>query len=284
MPRRRTTRLAGAFTYLELLIVLVVLAILVAILLPILIRMRESKNRQICAGQLRSIGQALQMYANDNKGAYPRTTHAPGTTVIPTWGTGAAATDPFGPRGPAPNDVTAALFLLIRTQDITPEIFTCPSTDQEKWDFGGGRNTALNWSNFSDVRRQLSYSVQNRYHSDGFEAAMRSRFMGWRGPSAEDAVASDMNPGNTGGTINVTTVTTVSTAKDMKLANSRNHNSDGQNVLYADGHVSFTTNPFVGIKRDNIFTTKNEKHALSGGPIFESPFDGDDSILLPTSQ
>ena len=64
------------------------------------------------------------------------------------------------------NDMTAALLLLSRTQDVTPEVFTCPTTQPSKWDFGGGTNTALNWSNWITTQgpdRKLSYSYQNPY-------------------------------------------------------------------------------------------------------------------------
>jgi prepilin-type processing-associated H-X9-DG protein len=102
--------------------------------------------------------------------------------------------------------------------------------------------------------------------------------------SAYFAVASDMNPGMTGGAVNVTTVTTTtSAARDLMHANSRNHGGDGQNVLYGDGHVSFEQNPFVGVNRDNIFTTKANSSALTGGPVIACPFDANDSILLPTA-
>jgi len=84
--------------------------------------------------------------------------------------------------------------------------------------------------------------------------------------------------------INVTNITTTSSANDMKSANSRNHDGDGQNILFGDGHVSFEQNPFVGVNRDNIFTTKLSSTGVTGGPVIASPFDGGDSILLPTSQ
>lgn len=64
------------------------------------------------------------------------------------------------------NDVTAALQLLLRTQDITPEVFSCPTTQPTKWQFGGGANTALNWSNWkttTGAERNLSYKYQDPY-------------------------------------------------------------------------------------------------------------------------
>jgi prepilin-type processing-associated H-X9-DG protein len=40
----------------------------------------------------------------------------------------------------------------------------------------------------------------------------------------------------------------------MKQANTNNHDKDGQNILYGDGHVAWESNPFVGTNRDNIYT------------------------------
>ena len=180
-----------------------------------------------------------------------------------------------------PNDVTAALFLLMRTQDITPEVFTCPYSDQEKWDFGGSTNTALNWSNWNDVKKNLSYSYQNPYADD---ESIKRGFRLSSSISAEFAVAADINPGLTNGEMNVLTVTTISNAKQMKGGNSINHERDGQNILFGDGHVSFEQNPFVGVGRDNIYTTKLASTGFTGGSFIASPYDAGDSILLPTSQ
>ena len=40
----------------------------------------------------------------------------------------------------------------------------------------------------------------------------------------------------------------------MKAMNSRNHKSEGQNVLFNDGSVQWCKTPFVGYARDNIYT------------------------------
>jgi prepilin-type processing-associated H-X9-DG protein len=127
-------------------------------------------------------------------------------------------------------------------------------------------------SNFSDYKKNLSYSYQNPYPN---AKAIAGGFKLNNAIGAEFAVAADVNPGTAGSGDNVSAPTSTSSAKDMKQANSRNHNHDGQNILYGDGHVAWESNPFVGVNRDNIYTTAD-------GRINASPVDANDSILLPT--
>jgi prepilin-type processing-associated H-X9-DG protein len=285
--RSRPRCARAGFTWVELLVVLVLIVVGISLFLPSRTICGESANRVKCASNLRQIGQAILLYSNDNRGAYPRTRMSAGPIRKPVWGTGAPATQPWDKNGPAENDVTAALFMLLRTEDITSDVFVCPvqgnnPPDYARDEFDGKQ--AKDRSNFTDWRKNLSYSYENPYPSDD---AVKRGFHLDNTIGAEFAVASDMNPGIAGKGQNVLAVTPTSSAQQMKQANSPNHDGDGQNILYGDGHVSWESNPFVGVNRDNIYTRAKDDGSDKANPSdasdpFGSPYDANDSVLLPT--
>jgi hypothetical protein len=306
---RRIPRRLG-ITQVDLLVCLLVLLFVSTISFAQLARARETANRIKCASHLKQIGLAILLYSNENRGAYPRGRSDLNTNVNPkpVWGTpygdpalvppddGAFVADPFLKDDPdkeeekallkyrpAFNDVTAALFQVMRTQDITSEVFVCPSTELEKFEFGGGNRNALAWTNWpgnDGLSKHLSYSYQNPYPS---RDAIGQGFKLNNAISAEYAVASDMNPGGDA----LLKLTVRSTAQQMRDGNSYNHNRDGQNVLFGDGRVEFVQSPFVGVQRDNIFTfgkSGKDTPDKGGDGIAGSPVGPNDSILLPAAR
>src|SRR5688572_29731593 len=73
-PRRRS-----AFTLVELLVVIGIIAILISILIPTLSRARESAQRTQCLSNLRQMAVFLNMYANQFKQQVPLGTMSGGT-------------------------------------------------------------------------------------------------------------------------------------------------------------------------------------------------------------
>jgi prepilin-type N-terminal cleavage/methylation domain-containing protein/prepilin-type processing-associated H-X9-DG protein len=103
-------KLGRAFTLVELLVVISVIALLMAILLPALGRARGVAKRTYCAANLRQIGIAMRSYLDDNRDIFPLACAYP-------W----SITDPTNPGYLPP--ITQFLSRLLKS----PKVFICPA-------------------------------------------------------------------------------------------------------------------------------------------------------------
>ena len=71
LPRRPALPGRAAFTLVELLVVIAIIAVLIGLLLPAVNRAMESARRTVCQSNLRSLGQAMVMYAGTYRDRLP---------------------------------------------------------------------------------------------------------------------------------------------------------------------------------------------------------------------
>ena len=133
-PSRRPTRAAAAspspraFTLLELLVVMAIIALLAALMLPSLASAREKGWQAACLSNLHQMGLAIQAYASDNDGKIPYGPKAPPFTspfdLYPSTG---APTSLISLGNGAP----VGLGLLLKDHLCNqPKVLFCPSSDQ----------------------------------------------------------------------------------------------------------------------------------------------------------
>ncbi|MBX3389296.1 MAG: prepilin-type N-terminal cleavage/methylation domain-containing protein [Phycisphaeraceae bacterium] len=76
-PPTSRAKLLHAFTIIELLVVISIIALLIAILLPALGPARDSARRAACTVNMRSVGQAVELYKNQWKEKFPVAKYMP---------------------------------------------------------------------------------------------------------------------------------------------------------------------------------------------------------------
>ena len=130
-------RTHNAFTLVELLVVIGIIALLIAVLLPALAQARSQAKAVSCLSNVRQLATAVQMYAND----YQR------FIGFPNWQVDGRNADrktllyPYLAQGKY-NDDTAGT-----------QVWNCPANDRPEAEASYGFNTNYNWVKFVQIRR-----------------------------------------------------------------------------------------------------------------------------------
>lgn len=259
-----------AFTLIELLVVVAIIALLISILLPSLSRARELAKRLNCAANTKGIGTSLKIYANDFDEHYPTPTFNESGASKPrilytkttNFGVGIPSDNQANPipgRRMSSNNtattlsVTRSLWMLVRSGDITPKQYTCPSSG----DIVSSEQSIDLYYDFAGVDR-ISYGYQVPFGPFSTRASEnvdpRMPMLADKGPYYDGA-----GPGLPAAAPawNATSPSSM-TPQDWLPYNSGNHggkgSGEGQNILFGDGHATFEKKPIAGIDDENIYT------------------------------
>lgn len=112
-----------AFTLVELLVVIGIIALLISILLPALNTARQQAMAVKCASNLRSVGQGLMIYAAENRGYFPASYLYRGQVIAGTQQT---------PDSPVNGYVHWSSFIYgtIKRPGVSSDAFLCPAIEK----------------------------------------------------------------------------------------------------------------------------------------------------------
>ncbi len=275
-------------TRIEVLSIAVCLLLLVMVLMPGLYRSHAMAFRLMCQTNLKGLGRAMEIYAEDSEGRYPRAGGAGATWspngALPNWAAfyagvpneaaafGYTLDDDGQIDTPGRATITSSWYLLIRYYNLLPKQFVCkadrgvsefklhnyvwdmssshPGTLQDVFDFGmGGR------SRRGGIHPWPGQVVSYAYHMPYSDGPFGPSYELTAYSSPASPVAADRNP-----------YLDINAGAVDSNSNSDVHERLGQNVLYKDGSVRFETSPKVGIGGDNIYTYGGNPVSGGGDP------------------
>jgi prepilin-type N-terminal cleavage/methylation domain-containing protein/prepilin-type processing-associated H-X9-DG protein len=121
------------------------------------------------------------------------------------------------PKGQSATDITQVFGMLCKFSDLTPAIYNCPSTDAVPGTYGAAPSYPLTPAANQTIANTVSYGLTSPVNTQA------PSFRWAASQSADWAVGADWK--NPGGDVGFRA----------------NHNTDGGNVLFNDGHVDWFT-------------------------------------------
>ncbi|MCE5341826.1 MAG: hypothetical protein LLF92_11990 [Planctomycetaceae bacterium] len=233
------------------------IVILSGLFVPITRQMRAQAWQTACQANLNSVSKSVAQYAGDNQGFLPAVQTRAGN---PWWKVGSTQ--------PQNQSNTRHVWLLVKRNYVNPKSFICP----------GNRNKSLpvleteqiqSLPDFPD-RRYITYSF--KLISDMNNARMpslSSPLMSDANPIFETCVKCPKNMSNA-------EFNPVQLNEKLRRANSKSHRGRGQNIMFSDGSVKFTSQRVFN-DNDDIFTLQG-RDTYNGT---ETPTGDKDIFLVP---
>ncbi len=203
-PRRQTC--IRAFTLVELLVVILIIAVLAALMLPAFARAKEAGYRTRCLSNLRQLGVSMLSCAMDNDHKYPS-----------------------NKGGSWPWDVSMALAdSLVKKYGATRGLFYCPAqpnqNSEKTWNFTSGyRVTGFTWLITESPQVPTQYMQTSSLSTED-------------APSPQTEILADAVLSENGTYSNVNGGNAVNRSNHMDLAGKF---PTGANILFKDGHVQW---------------------------------------------
>ena len=209
---------AHGFSLVEVVVAIGVIGVLISILVPTISIIRDHAGRAKCASNLRDIGMAMINYSQaERDNSFPRAPYNP-KQHLQLDNAGYLVPNTFGKSGyVGENNVPASLFLLMKTQHLSPKMFVCPATDGQPGFVNSNPEISSNWE---QIPKNMNYSLATPFPSP---AATLAGFKWKSSLGASFPLLADINPGTRGGANppnNVVAPPHDASTRDMAAANS----------------------------------------------------------------
>jgi prepilin-type N-terminal cleavage/methylation domain-containing protein/prepilin-type processing-associated H-X9-DG protein len=150
-----SARPGRAFTLIEILVVLSIIAVLAALLFPVFGSVREKSRQTSCSSNLRQIGSAIALYAHDNDDSYPLAAD----TVQPSTFLWSGIVDAT-PEKQAAFNASPTLRTVLQPYLRSGEVWRCPSDTGgcDKLPLGSTDSLIVSWESCNDIYAALGTS------------------------------------------------------------------------------------------------------------------------------